>query len=247
MENEREFLNATDAVSRCHALMRRCGNFEKAGDFENALITAGRIQLTNLPDSLLAEAHYLNAFCSYLIHDYPAAENRIQQIDQHWNESLWDKKIFLLKILTLNELMKYDSAAAVAQRFVGKYCEQNFPDSSRALLMTLYEKENRPRFKSTNKAGNLSTFIPGSGQMYSGYAGEGLTSFGLVAASLAFTGYHAWIEHYITAFTLGSSLFQRFYFGGIARAEFLAEKKNFLLKKEYNSRLKEMLFRIAGP
>jgi hypothetical protein len=58
---------------------------------------------------------------------------------------------------------------------------------------------------------------------------------------LGFIGYHIYIAHYLTAFTIGSGLFQHFYFGGINRAGFLADKRNYVNLRKFNDPRKELI------
>ena len=78
------------------------------------------------------------------------------------------------------------------------------------------------------KATKLSSFIPGSGQIYLGYWGEGLTNASLQLCSVAFIAYNIIAAQYFTAITLGTGLLQKFYVGGINRVKYLGNKKKMI-------------------
>ncbi|MEZ5199231.1 MAG: hypothetical protein R2764_23450, partial [Bacteroidales bacterium] len=76
------------------------------------------------------------------------------------------------------------------------------------------------------KAENWSRFIPGTGQIYAGRAGEGTVNFLINASVLTFAGFQVYNGFYITGYLAGLGFFNKTYHGGIKRAGVLASYKN---------------------
>jgi hypothetical protein len=105
-------------------------------------------------------------------------------------------------------------------------------------------RSNYPKLKDKDKAIKWATFLPGSGHIYAGYTGEGIMNLTLQAASLGFIGYHIYISHFVSAFTIGSGMFQHFYFGGINRVQFLVDKRNYINNRKFNDPVKDLVVGI---
>jgi hypothetical protein len=101
-----------------------------------------------------------------------------------------------------------------------------------------------PKYKSEKKAGKLSSFLPGTGQIYAGYFAEGVVSVLFQLAGLSFGVYSFFIKNYITSVLIGYSFFQKFYLGGVQRAEFLVRKRNYLVKRKFNDKAKNYILSI---
>ena len=100
---------------------------------------------------------------------------------------------------------------------------------------------HQPELKDPDRAGLLSTFLPGSGQFYAGRAGEGFTSFFFHISALGWGTYNVITGYFATALITGGGLFQSFYFGGIERAEHLAESHNSKTTYQANAELTSWL------
>ena len=96
-----------------------------------------------------------------------------------------------------------------------------------------------------NKAAKMSSFIPGSGQIYLGYWSEGLVNATLQLGSVAFIGYNLISAQYFTAITLGTGILQRFYVGGINRVKYLGNKKNDQMVRKFNDHVKKIIIQIS--
>ena len=103
------------------------------------------------------------------------------------------------------------------------------------------EEYKNLKLKKPSRAEWLSTFVPGLGQTYSGYVGEGIAGFGLNAIALGFIGYNFFLTNYLTVFTVGSGVMQKFYFGGRRRAYYLAEKRNEIILNSHLKRLENCI------
>jgi TM2 domain-containing membrane protein YozV len=98
--------------------------------------------------------------------------------------------------------------------------------------------------KSAKKALNLSTFIPGAGQVYAGYPGKGLINASSQLLSLGVTGIMVYHNLYISGFIIGLGMFQSFYFGGIKQAAYLANQFNLEETLYYKTLLKDFILEI---
>lgn len=112
-----------------------------------------------------------------------------------------------------------------ARRSLGEL-EARFASRSLATVDSLLiVAANAPR-KSPSKARRLSTFLPGTGQLYAGKPIEGIHSFGLNAffGTLLTTSMIA--GDYAVGVGLYFQFFYRYYVGGIYHAGLLAEERN---------------------
>ena len=87
----------------------------------------------------------------------------------------------------------------------------------------------------------MSFLMPGLGQIYAGYAKEGLVSAGLQALALGFGVYHVLNRYYMIGFFTGAGLFQTFYFGGARRASIMAEETNRKRKARNSQKIRALL------
>jgi hypothetical protein len=107
----------------------------------------------------------------------------------------------------------------------------------------LYRNKNLPKFKKAKKAENLSRFIPGSGQIYSGSVGEGSFNFLMNVSVLGFAAYEFYTQYYFTGYFVGLGLLNKTYNGGIRRAGKLAEEKNQESMRQFNLHTSVILLR----
>lgn len=82
------------------------------------------------------------------------------------------------------------------------------------IFLEFYSKRNIPKLKKVATAERLSRFIPGLGQTWLGYPGEGGLSFLMNATALGLGIYGVISGYTITAYFLGTGFLQKFYFGG---------------------------------
>lgn len=95
-------------------------------------------------------------------------------------------------------------------------------------------------YKSPKTARLLSTFIPGTGQMYSGNIGDGVNSMLLNGANIYFITYKLLKEEYANAYLIYFFLFRRYYFGNIYYAQKGASDHN----RELNEQRADSIFRL---
>ncbi len=103
-------------------------------------------------------------------------------------------------------------------------CEKN-KEAGYIVDSLLREAENII-YKSPTTAKWLSTFIPGSGQMYAGNAGSGINALVLNGANIYFIIYKLLKEEYGNAYLIYFFLFRRYYMGNIYNAKKEAREYN---------------------
>jgi hypothetical protein len=144
--------------------------------------------------------------------------------------------IMPLNILCLNTLNKYDDAKRIWMYYLDKSGLQDSDiKENRAKINKLYSGKNLPEYRSPDKAENLSRFVPGSGQMYSGALMEGTFNFLMNASLLGFAFYEFYTRYYFTGYFVGLGIFNKTYHGGMHRARILADGKNLESMRKFNS------------
>ena len=244
IEYERIAYNPLNNLELTNALIKKGDCLLAENNYSEAEYSLSRIRFNDLPDSLLYLARYKNAFASYLNSNFQNAESQLIQLQNYIEDSAYIVKSFLLHGLVLNELDSFN----LAKEKIIQYIKYNYKSDDKKLkldeLELLYSLKEIPKYKSESKAARLSTFLPGSGQLYAGYFAEGAVSVLFQLAGLGFGVYSFIIKNYITSVIIGYSFFQKFYLGGVQRAEFLVRKRNYLLKRKFNDKAKNYILSI---
>ncbi|GAB4209028.1 MAG: hypothetical protein Fur0023_21020 [Bacteroidia bacterium] len=234
----------SDNESESDSLKIISANYYKfASHHSDAIDILKNINITNKNDSLKWWIKYQIALNYYLLNDLASAKNELTAIYFLIKDSAFHFKSYPLHILILNELYEWQES----KKLLAALNNYIFKQDSKILIYnthiidSLYDKKNLPKLKNPHKSVMLSTFIPGAGQIYSGNLLEGSISF-LSCASIAFlTLVGIYYQYYFTAIIAGSSLWAKFYTGNITRAEFLAQKHNYVKTKSYNQHLKNFV------
>lgn len=235
---ERVYYTENDEKVKHMALYKKAEKLKSLSKFERAELCLSRIDLSRLEDSFSFQVRYQMSLNAYLSKHFTEAESYLTQMIYFLPDSNLTAKALPLLALTLNELQKWEEA----DRIMTRYKVMGLADSMASCrLSEMYSPKNRPKLKSPKKASILSSVLPGMGQVYAGYFVEGLGSAVAQVACLGFTGVALWQRYYITSLLVGYSTFYRFYQGGIGRAEFLANKKNYELSQKYNAKLKALI------
>ncbi len=201
--------------------------------FEEAWLTAQRIDLNEPNDTLQFRLRYELALCGYLSRHYGEAHGQILQTRFYVRDSTLFSALDVLEILTLNELDRWPESKEIFKRYVVRNQLSINADELYDFL--------RKKPKSPEKAQLLSFVMPGVGQMYAGFPMQGLVSVGLQTLALGFGVYHVWHRYYLIGFFTGAGMFQAFYFGGARRAELMAEETNRKRKAKNNQKIRAVL------
>jgi TM2 domain-containing membrane protein YozV len=170
--------------------------------------------LLSLKNKLLIEPKSLSAVYSLSIdNDYAGRINRLNNISM-----LYDDRLLITK-----------------EKFIEPFNE----DESKTVSL-YYDLKSSPPYKSPALAGILSAIIPGSGKMYVGEWGDGLTALAVTGllAFLAYDNFHA--DHTTRAwiFTgLGAFFYAGNIYGSIASAQIFNARIDF----EFNDGLRLFL------
>jgi TM2 domain-containing membrane protein YozV len=98
--------------------------------------------------------------------------------------------------------------------------------------------------RSPTLAAVLSSFVPGSGEVYAGHAGTGLLAFAVTAGSLAWAVVAAKNDDWVSASVIVSTLFWRFYNGSRANAVAFADEHNAAVRRRH---ITDLIQNIAEP
>ncbi|BAV04262.1 hypothetical protein [Filimonas lacunae] len=220
--------NESEVVQQAILLKMQCYKkqqaFAKAAGFGMSM--QGRIH----NDSVRQNLHADIATCYYLAGDFEkviAETDKTQVLFQQNTHAGW---MSLLKILSLNELRRWNEAALLYKQQSMVYSD-SLPDYYAKL----------PRQKSEKRAYWLATFIPGGGHLYAGKPWEALASIVLQGAGVYY-GINSWInDYYINAWLIGGGLTGTFHMGGMARAQELVRIYNRRKANEFNQKVKDAL------
>lgn len=172
-----------------------------------------------------------------------------RKIDIAVNYIAWRRyskaKFILLKLISFSEIPEIRKKASLFLGIAHLYCyewesakdalEMYFKENGESetvyLIDSLLSQAENINYKSPTTAKWLSTFIPGTGQIYAGDAGNGINALVLNGANIYFIIYKLLKEEYGNAYLIYFFLFRRYYFGNIYYA-----RKGVM---DYNRRLNE--------
>lgn len=242
---QKAYYYSNSSVNKINLVLKKIDCLKQQGDFSRAEEIISKVKVDALNDTLLCNLFVQGALCSYLASDYAKAESYFVKLDYKLeNKNLMFKNLPLYA-LVLNELMRWDEARSKVLEYING--NVNFSDTYKQsytiTVDSIYSKKFRPHLKKVEKARLLSQFVPGLGQMYSGYALEGVSSLLLNVMALGATAVGIYFQYYVTGLVIGNYFFGKFYMGNISRAEFLCAKRNYLKLNNYNQSLKTIILR----
>ncbi len=242
VEYARISFNHPDGSDYSMALLKRARCLKYLGRYNEAVNVLHRINPSGLSDSMHYLVMYETAVNAFLDKDYQEAEAQFKQMDFFIHDSTLTQPALYFRVLTMNELRKWEEAELYFTQLT-RLENINQQDTTVCAILDLYH-EQVPKMKDAEKAGLMSSFIPGLGQMYAGYPGEAMLSFGLNAICLAGGAYLIYQKYYLTGWLAGLGLLGRFYQGGSRRAMDLAEKRNLRVSDEFNRKIQELLLQL---
>lgn len=224
---------------------KRIDCFTQLGKFEQAQNYAEKVPIFNTSDTLKYEIIYKRALNAYLAGNFGNAKAHFMQLKHYFPNDVITSDDNVLYILILNELNEWQNAKNEALDWIQKIeIQHETKDSLIKVVQNFYSDKRIPKLKSVKKAQTFSTFVPGSGQVYAGYPLEGVFNLTLHLASLAFAAEEILAGYYITGYLGGFGMFQKLYFGGIRRTEYLTNKTNYKRSQEFNQKAKEFILDI---
>jgi len=215
-----------DAVSGKLKCLKASKLYDKALEF--AILSS----TLNIDETFKTELIYQQILCSYLSAKFENTIALSNQFEEQFTDKKTGLKIKLLKILSYNELNRWNEADSI-------YTQINIQNSYSGIVEKLYKEV--PIFKSEKKAKTLSTFLPGSGLIYAGKPWEGILNIALELGSAGFIVKAFINRYYFSSWLIGGGLATSFYFGGERRSEALVKKYNLKKSITYNEKLKAAL------
>lgn len=240
---ERKIFFSTISDSISHYTIQKAEIYKATEQYNEVIYTLERLSFGSLSDSLKTAVYYELGLASFLNHNYQQCiAYASQSLHSDFSNNLYLQLNQLLITLAYNELEEYDKGfeSAIVLSNQLEISNKGKDDLQKEMGLLYYEK-NRPRFKNPSKAETMSAIIPGLGQCYSGYYVEGIANFTLHALLLSVSAYAVYETYYLTAYFGGINLLIRFYQGGTRRSSYLASKRNYILKKKYNNKIKNRM------
>lgn len=203
------------------------------------------LQATNLlrvPPKFRQDLVYEQVLLEYLEGDYPSALSKGMFGRSVFTDTL-ENEVYTSYLLLLSFSAYKNDQWELGHTYARRYLAILSSGSEDDYLEKFNEltTRNHPELKSPKKAALLSLFLPGTGQMYAGDAGGGLTSLGLHIAGLGGATLAAFSGFYVTAWLGAALVVQRVYAGGRERAVALVEKRNRLEKDAFLQPIYELL------
>jgi len=243
VEYEYIYYSSSDNLIKTRALLGKSACLKKMGLFSESSKCLERVSFDGLSDTATYSVLYQTALCSFLAKDFGYAESQIVQMRIYISDSTLIYPSLPLHVMILNEQKKWKEAEKVFESYL---VNKNNSNNDSLINTVRLQYKKTPRLKNVKKAMRLSSFLPGAGQMYLGYWGDGLINASLQLGSVAFIGYNVFVAQYFTAITLGTGLLQKFYVGGIHRVEYLGNKKNYERTRKFNDSIKKSIVAIAA-
>ena len=234
---ERNYFFSTHIDQKINFLYLKSEIYFSKNFYEKAYYTLHRINITEIKsDSLKAKILYKKTLNAYLFRQFDLVYLNINDYYSETDDTLFDKKINFLEILTLNEENKWNDAFGIINKYYIKYSKDSLKYN---ILKTKYLEKNQPRLKNKHLSAKLGLFVPGGPYFYNGFINDGLLNVGLEVAGLGIAGFYAFVVHqYIASVAIGLYFFNRFYNGAQRKSDFLVEKRNYIRTKAYNEELK---------
>jgi len=201
--------------------------YQQTGQYSDACRVIDQTSPFGITDSLAAIVIYESMLSHYLAGEPETSVSRYQQARRILETSILHRESLL--ILTLSYLDSQNWPLAHATGLTLLSSTAGLPFSSSSLLSkwsAFFDPNSLPRMRNPKTAQWLSAFFPGMGQIYAGYTGSGILNFSIHAGTLALAAIGFINGYYLTAWLAGLGIFQKFYYGGIRRAEELCQIKN---------------------
>jgi TM2 domain-containing membrane protein YozV len=220
------FFSSNENLNR-DALLRISDCYRDEKNFSKMAETLGRIFLPGQPDSLVFQIRYKKALAFYLSENPSRAIFELQSMTRFLDEKEKAARIRFLSALCFCNLRKWGESKQEALEYFALVAA----DTARYTICVnradvLFSKKNIPKTLSKLTAKHLSSFIPGSGQIYAGKPFEGIFSLAIHGALLYFGVSQFLDKFYFTGYTAGFGLLERIYTGNLQRVQNLVEETN---------------------
>jgi hypothetical protein len=195
--------------------------YQQMGQYEIALKKFSEIKSTSIFYKESEKEYYKTYFLS---ESYVELQNNLINKDEREFKSL----LYSSYLFTNNEL-------PYQQNFL-----ESFSSIEQENILKFYNQKKEPPYKNLLLSGIMSALIPGSGKIYLGEIGDGITAF-IATSLLAFLSYDNFSHNHNFRGWLFAGLGFFFYAGNVYGSVAAAQIYNAKVDYEYNLNLKEYL------
>ncbi|HEX5554401.1 MAG TPA: hypothetical protein VFX43_14240 [Chitinophagaceae bacterium] len=238
VEYERVIFEYQSPSIQAEAAIKRANCLKMLRRYEAAASTLDAINIANLSDSIRYEILFQSILDSYLAHEPNNSYSKLESLCHFYPISAQKPDILLMKILSLNELQRWNEADTVYKKLKSIYNVSNSSFSNPYLRI--------PKLKDPEIAEKLSAFLPftGAGFFYAGDIKEGILNVALQIGLISFGGYSILMKRYITCIFIGIGGYAAFYKGGVRRVKRLVVKYNEKKTIAFNTAVRDQLLQI---
>lgn len=217
---EHAVYTASGDAAKDLALLNKFHYQKATGRYKQAAYTLSRLSLAHGQDTLASWSYQQIALCNYLAGEFGECDYALTRLEFEQPDTAAFYSSLWLKVMCLNQLQRWTEAR--------QYCITMLQHIGRdtAWVDSLYKVSERLKLKSEKKAEALSTFLPGSGQLYAGAGGHGLVNAGIILSCLGWGTYNFFQGYFVTGVFTGYLLGYTFYTGGSAYAVQLVRDYN---------------------
>ena len=223
---EKIFFYSQDLQNQALARYKRALCYKNTGNYQKAYEQLMPINPFGLPDTLFYIIKYELILNAYLSGELQIAKANYLLVENYFKQDTLTSKLNYIYVLTLVGLSEFESAKQILKDMA----EGLESEEKKVLILndinTLFKKRNLPKVKNEKAARYLSMFVPGSGQVYLGYVGEGLFSFTLNLTALTLGAYGIYQGYYLTGYIVGFGFLSKLHGGNQRRTAELVSIKN---------------------
>jgi outer membrane protein assembly factor BamD (BamD/ComL family) len=209
--------------------------YYKGEEYAAAARTFAALQEKHPESANAPQAGYLEGFSFWKLKNYEKARATFEALADTHPESEYAPRSLAASSLVALDADRSGISRDGLERFVRQYPDDPRVENVKEALALLDEYRDLPQ-KSPVLAGVMSAIIPGSGYMYAGHYGDGITAFlinGLFIAG-TITGIHQ--ENYAVGAIVGG-IGLPFYFGNIYGSANAAKKWNLGVRDQLRQKI----------
>ena len=231
LDCERILFLTNDFSIKTKTLFLKANCYKQMASFNDAALTLMSVRTLGLSAESKYDLFYELALNNYFAGNADEALTYLEQLQDIDSARSFAGNTFLLNILVMNTLGRWDSAKALVQQ------SSFFTENQKKDLLLIYAQNKRPF--NAKRLDWYSRFVPGSGQLITGHWVEGGLSFFVCASALSFGIFEVYNGYYLTGYFLGAGFLNGFYYGGLRRLSILVEYENKKRITSLNSQIKE--------
>jgi len=235
---EKQIFEASNSSEANEIIYEKALFFKKTMHFEKAIETLHRIDENSLNDSAKFIHLYQLSLLYYLTNNFAEAELNLNKIKYFIPTNSYDNKLFLLEVLNLNKMNRWQEAKQLLIENTKKDIDSN-------LINKIYKEALNHKPKSSSKALYLQTFLPGAGQFYIDKKLHGTINALLILSGLGWGVYNVYNGYYVTSVISGFFISYIFYDGGKRYTENNVIKYNVKKENALNAKLNKEIINLV--